>query len=116
MVVEDDAILRECVADTLSMSGFRPVVACNGREALLLLRGEAPAPRAILLDMVMPEMNGWQLRAELLTSPALCQIPVIIMSGAEDADEVPGHAFIRKPFGCEQLLRTVARVTRLRLS
>jgi CheY-like chemotaxis protein len=116
LIVEDDAAIREGVADVLAMSGFRPLEARNGQEALQLLREAGQAPRAILLDMLMPHMNGWQFRAELLADPRLCDIPVVIMSVLKEADSVPGHAHIPKPFGYEQLLHTLARVTQLDLT
>src|SRR6185503_7032871 len=60
MVVEDDAAIRESVCQILEDEGFPTVSACNGKEALVALRNMTPLPRLILLDLMMPIMNGWE--------------------------------------------------------
>jgi CheY-like chemotaxis protein len=109
MVVEDDALIRELVSHILAGEGFTAVGASNGAEALQRLRVEGVQPALILLDLVMPVMNGWQFRAEQLKDPELAGIPVVIMSGT-DGGEVPAQARVPKPIEIERLLDTVWRL------
>ncbi len=110
MVVEDDALIREMVVQVLASEGFTAVAASNGAEALQVLRREYVQPSLILLDLMMPVMDGLQFRAEQLKDPTLAGIPVVVMSASGD-DEVPcADARVRKPFRIEALLDAVSRV------
>jgi CheY-like chemotaxis protein len=111
MVVEDDALIREMVMQVLAGEGFTAIGASNGEEALQHLREEHIHPALILLDLMMPVMNGWQFRAKQLQDPALAGIPVIVMSASDD-DDVPAEAHVGKPFELEVLLDTVSRFAR----
>ncbi len=111
MVVEDDALIREMVMQVLAGEGFTAIGASNGEEALQHLREERVHPALILLDLMMPVMNGWQFRAKQLQDPALAGIPVIVMSASDDGD-VPAEARVGKPFEIEVLLDTVSRFAR----
>ena len=111
MVVEDDALIREMVMQVLAGEGFTAIGASNGEEALQHLREERIHPALILLDLMMPVMNGWQFRAKQLQDPALAGIPVIVMSASDD-DDVPAEARVGKPFEIEVLLDTVSRFAR----
>jgi len=84
LVVEDDAALREMMAQQLHLAGFAPATAPNGYEALALLRMGFPA-KLILLDLRMPIMDGWAFRAEQRRDPDLADIPVIVMSARDAA-------------------------------
>lgn len=110
MVVEDDASIREAVAEILAFEGYEPFVARNGAEALLALRRDGLSPALILLDLMMPVMNGWQFRAEQLRDPALSRIPVVVMS-ASDPDGITADARVSKPFEIDALLDAIARAT-----
>jgi CheY-like chemotaxis protein len=110
MVVEDDAFIRELIVQVLAGEGFASIVARNGAEALQRLRDEHLHPALILLDLMMPVMNGWQFRAEQLKDPELAGIPVVVMSASYEGD-VPAEAHIGKPFGIDVLLDTVSRFT-----
>jgi CheY-like chemotaxis protein len=68
-------------------------------------------PALILLDLMMPVMNGWQFRAEQLKDPALAEIPVVIMS-ASDEDDILADGQVEKPFDIDMLLDVVSRCTR----
>src|SRR6185295_17180149 len=107
LVVEDDASLREMIAQQLHLAGFAPVTAPNGYEALNLLRMGFPA-KVILLDLKMPIMDGWAFRAEQRRDPQLADIPVIVMT-ARDATGVDAAAVFHKPFN-EQEIIEVARM------
>lgn len=114
MVVEDDLAVRETVQELLEEEGYRVIPASNGREALEHLR-RAAAPSVILLDLMMPVMDGWQLRAELARDPRLSGIPVVVMSADERVQQkVQGlsvAAVLQKPVTLDDLLATVSRLS-----
>lgn len=105
LVVEDDADARAALIDILEISGFPAVPAGNGREALDYLR-RSSTPSCIILDLMMPEMNGWEFRAAQKNDPTIASVPVIVVSafgGATiDADEI-----LVKPIDVDQLLKIV---------
>src|SRR5690242_5374004 len=70
LVVEDDADVREALVDVLEAEGFSVAMAEDGAQALDYLGGAAPRPALILLDLMMPNMNGLQFREEQLKEPA----------------------------------------------
>jgi CheY-like chemotaxis protein len=112
MIVEDEVDLRETLAEILRMHGFDPVTAESGAEALeILRRGEAP--RVILLDLMMPDMSGWEFREAQLRDPALASIPVVLVSGVSDLAEAAAatsaSAFLSKPVDIEVLVQLVTR-------
>jgi CheY-like chemotaxis protein len=81
LVVEDDRELREGLHDALLLEGYRVESAANGRTALGILKS-GPRPCLILLDLMMPVMDGWTFRQELLKDPALADIPIVVMTAA----------------------------------
>jgi two-component system response regulator MprA len=115
MIVEDDADIRSALASILRSEGYRVACACDGREALDLLRGGV-APDVILLDLMMPVMSGHDFRAAQLADPALASIPVVVLTadgGIRDAARMLGAAdAFAKPFDVEALLSTIERVGR----
>jgi len=108
-VVEDDPDVGEILEMILDAEGYGVLRARNGREALEQLR-EA-TPDLILLDLMMPGMNGWEFRAAQLRDEALARIPVVVMTGAgNDAakvEELKADAYVRKPVELDELLRVV---------
>ncbi len=109
MVVEDDVCVRELVIEILSGGGFTAVGARNGQEALQHLRQGLIQPALILLDLMMPVMDGRQFRAEQLNDPLLARIPVVVMSASDDG-EVRAEGRVGKPFEIQALLDVVARI------
>lgn len=101
LVVEDDRDMRDALVDLLSLIGFEVRAARNGREALQLLQ-RMETPCLILLDLAMPVMNGEEFRARQLADPALCRIPVILISADADAkdkaESLDVEAVLYKPF------------------
>src|SRR5687768_4069822 len=102
LLVEDEPEVREILRDLLESEGFLVVTAAHGGEALEELRRATIAPLAILLDLRMPIMNGWEFRKAQLKDDVLALIPVIVMT-AERLDLQALKAFadssvLRKPF------------------
>jgi CheY-like chemotaxis protein len=112
LVVEDDRDIREIVMETLADEGYRTFAAANGREALEHLRSGAPLPGVILLDIMMPVMDGRTFLARQLEDPALAGIPVVVMTADADvaaiAMELHASLHLKKPVSLEQLF-AVAR-------
>ena len=111
LVVDDDEAIREAVRDLLEDDGYEVTTAANGVEALEVLR-DAPAPTAVLVDMMMPIMDGWQLLQELKAEPELSKIPVIAMSagGTRTLATAPVcKDYLPKPLKVSRLLEAIAR-------
>src|SRR5262245_46301723 len=83
LVIEDDAELREAMQETLALRGHDVVSASNGRDALQQMRFSRPD--LVILDLMLPVMDGWQFRAELKRDPALADTPVVVISGNDSA-------------------------------
>ena len=113
MVVEDEVDLREMLGEILKLDGYEVSQAGNGEAALELLRG-GYHPDVIVLDMMMPEMDGWQFRRLQTSAPELAAIPVIAMSGLHTVrGSVLGFgaaAFLEKPFPPDALLALLAAI------
>lgn len=108
LVIEDDAAIRQTMKDILEIQGYHVFLAANGKEGTDQLRAIAPNPCAILLDLMMPEMNGWQFLDFQRNDPKLRGIPVIICSAYEEsAKSVKPQAFVSKPVQLDQLLGAV---------
>lgn len=104
LVVDDDANNRDVLARTLEKKGYTVVQAENGAEALRILREEAGAIEVVLLDILMPEMNGWETLQRLKADDLLKSTPVIMISGLGETDavvrglELGAEDFVQKPF------------------
>jgi CheY-like chemotaxis protein len=98
LIVEDDTELREGLSDALLLEGYRVETAENGQSALRFLKGAA-RPCLILLDLMMPVMDGWTFRQELLNDTELADIPVVVMTAANAsaARSVRAHKTLQKP-------------------
>ena len=113
LVVDDDKMLREVLIGALEDEGYTVRAARNGREALVLL--EQWRPDVILLDLMMPEMDGWAFRSRQLQLPAWADIPVIVLSAGPNlrygVDSLRSTAIFPKPFDLDLLLAAVDKVT-----
>ena len=108
LVVEDDALIRESIKDAVEMEGFNVQTADHGGKALELLNGGF-RPSLILLDLMMPVMNGWQLLNVLHLDKNFSDIPVIVLTAAS-GDVLGGlqaKGLIRKPFQLSQLVDSI---------
>ncbi len=79
LIVEDDEAIRESLGEGLRDNGLKVTSVGDGRQALDLLRSE-PLPSAIVLDLMMPEMDGWDFRQEQLSDPVLRDIPIVVIT------------------------------------
>jgi CheY-like chemotaxis protein len=113
LVVDDDVELCESLADALTDAGYDTVTAGDGARALTLSH-DTPAPRLILLDLMMPELNGWEFRELQLRDQSVKDIPVVVMTATRDLRRHPvdADAFLFKPFTLDDLLEKVQRVVR----
>jgi CheY-like chemotaxis protein len=108
LVVDDDEDLREALCEALLDEGYDPVGAGDGEQALEKLRDQSAD--IILLDLMMPTMNGWEFRAEMMRDPTLASIPVVVMTAASrlnHRDELAAQAYLQKPITVKTLLDTL---------
>jgi CheY-like chemotaxis protein len=113
LVVDDDAAWREVVVELLALDGVEAVGAGNGLEALRRLRRERLRPDAIVLDLSMPVLSGWQFRDEQLRDPTLRDIPVVVCSG-DDLGRTGADRYLRKPCSPDDLLDALRSMAQLR--
>jgi signal transduction histidine kinase len=108
LVVEDDLDIREALDGLLSLEGFHVNGVSNGREALEWLRA-SPRPDIILLDLMMPIMDGWQFRVIQKDDPRLSTIPVLALSAdaTAKAAAIDADAYLKKPVDYETLIDTI---------
>jgi CheY-like chemotaxis protein len=108
LIVEDDLDTRETVGELLEEYGYSVFGAGNGAEGVQLLQS-GTLPSVILLDLMMPVMDGYRFRAEQRSDPALAEIPVIVMTAGEsiELDELNASAVMRKPLHVPRLLSSI---------
>jgi CheY-like chemotaxis protein len=111
LIVDDDVILLESIADLLLLSDFRVITANNGVEALEILNDELPD--CIISDIMMPEMDGYGLLEALRSDDTWSTIPVILltaydrpMSKRAGRDVMP-DAVLSKPFDVDHLIEVI---------
>lgn len=110
LVVEDDEELRDLVGDLLEEEGYDVVPATNGKQALDFLQSARRLPSLILLDLLMPLVNGWELLRTIRDDPWYSSVPVVVMT-AMKRDRPPGAtAVLKKPFKIAELLEMVLDV------
>lgn len=111
MIVDDDADIRESLMEFLEDHGFETIGARDGQEALETLSVVRPPPCVIILDMMMPKMDGRTFREKQLAQAPLADIPVIVISAYKDttrsARDLRVDAWIPKPLNLPALLRAV---------
>ncbi len=110
LIIEDDALTRRALAMILTRDGFEVRTAANGRAALEQLQ-DGRRPSLILLDLMMPVMDGYQFRAEQQRNPELADIPVVVVTGAFDARHraaiLQAAEYLDKPVDPNLLLQAI---------
>jgi signal transduction histidine kinase len=112
LVVEDDHDIGVALGELLVDQGYEVTTCEDGRHALDLLQRSAPAPDLIVLDLMMPVMDGWEFRQRQRSNPEVAKIPVLAISADTSAKAAAIHAeaYLRKPFDSADLLHEVKRI------
>ena len=113
LIVEDDLDTREMLGRFLELEGYKVETAENGKRALERL-GSGVGACVILLDLMMPVMDGWQFRQEQIRDASLADIPVIVVSaaGRERLEKIQADAYLSKPVDLDELLGCVTQFCR----
>lgn len=112
LLVEDDLDISEAIQSILEEEGFKIKCTFNGREALDFLKDTSNIPALILLDIMMPYMNGYEFREAQLQDSRIAQIPTIILSAAgkhEDVEKLNFRECLKKPLDLDTLIDVVKR-------
>lgn len=109
MIVEDDERIQRLVELVLRGEGYSVLQAGDGRRALEII--DSDKPDLILLDLMLPVLDGWAFRERMLQKPSTAAIPVILISAVrnlpETARELSVAGYLSKPFEIEELVRSV---------
>jgi CheY-like chemotaxis protein len=113
LIVDDDADVRAAIAEILTDAGYEVSCAANGAEALAQLARQPPS--AIVLDLMMPVMDGWTFRVRQRMDPRFATIPTVVISAALPAEVGGGGlldaaAVLPKPFETERLVHTLPQI------
>ena len=110
LIVEDDPDLREMMAQLLQLEGYKAEAVANGHDALRYLES-GDRPEVILLDLMMPVMDGWEFRRRQVQDPAIATVPVVVLSALDHSRTLGlgGTAFLKKPLDFDRLLELVRR-------
>lgn len=109
LVVDDDAAIRESLRDVLADAGYDVVIAGDGREALAML---SPRPALIIVDLMMPELDGWELIDEMQRTAPLADIPVCVLSAIASHAPPKASAILQKPIDLDELLAAVEKLAK----
>ncbi len=111
LVVEDDFELRETVCEVLKDEGYDIKAAGSGNEALSVLK-TIPVPALIMLDLMMPDMSGWEFRNLQSQDPSISSIPVLVVTAGRNLEDHPidANEILYKPLMLDTLLTTVRRL------
>jgi len=117
LIVDDDADVRDMLGQFFAIEGYNVATAGNGREALDQLRHADQLADLILLDLMMPVMDGWQFRMEQQRDPRLASIPVVVLSAVYNAREraalLGAVDYMQKPVEFDKLIETAERCRRV---
>lgn len=114
LIVDDDAAIRRTLSELLEDEGYGVASVANGREALEYLRDDPSSISLVLLDLMMPVMDGFQFRAEQKSDPMLASMPIVVMTarGGTERAGIDADAVISKPFDVLKLMDTIERSCR----
>jgi CheY-like chemotaxis protein len=113
LVVDDDRDVREALVELLAGRGFRVTAAADGREALQILRALRVPPFVVLLDLMMPVMDGYEFLAAQRNDPSIAAVPVAVVTAAHGVDlqRLGGTvSLIRKPLDVPLLMKTLLQL------
>lgn len=111
LIVEDELDIRETLSELLRMEGFSTMLASNGQDALDLLESLVESPDLIILDLMMPRMNGREFLKRRSNNPAISTIPVIAVSAGHMIYKIEhADAFLSKPLDFDKLMATIHRL------
>jgi CheY-like chemotaxis protein len=114
-VVDDDEAIRDSLCEILNDEGYDVVCVANGAEALIELQryvARHEQPCVILLDLMMPVMNGYDFRLRQQEDPGLGKIPVVVISAHGSPHSISANGFLPKPLHLDRLLSTVHQFCR----
>ena len=112
MLIEDDFMLRAHLAELLMSEGYQVTCAADGAEALMRLVRE-PLPGAIILDIILPRVNGVSFRQRQMAVPELSRIPTIALTGVKnlgDLEHLGFHRVLTKPTNIDRLVEALAQL------
>jgi CheY-like chemotaxis protein len=106
LVVDDDPVILDALGEALELEGYRVELATSGRQALAMM--EARPPALVLLDLMLPELNGWEVLDTVKRTPRLASIPVFVVTAMAGASGLgAGHPVFAKPLKLDRMLRTI---------
>lgn len=114
LVIEDERNIQKLVRVNLTASGYKVIVAANGEEGLKLAQLECPD--LVILDLMMPDMSGWDVLAVLQADQKLQKVPVVIVTAAvreldeDKARRMGAVGYLAKPFSTDELMSSVKHV------
>jgi CheY-like chemotaxis protein len=110
-IIEDDVDTRDMLAKFLELEGYNVELAANGRQALDLLTS-GTSVNVIVLDLMMPVMDGWEFRRRQVEDGRLRNIPTIVVSaaGRERLSQISADAYLSKPVDMDELLERVSQL------
>jgi CheY-like chemotaxis protein len=109
LVVDDDQGALEALSDILQYEGYDVQRAQNGLGALEHLQNTRPRPNLIILDLLMPVMDGWEFRTRQKEDPELAKVPVLVVTAIGATAGIDAIGVMHKPIDVDALLRVVAR-------
>ncbi len=109
LVIDDDECIRASLAEALELSGYQVVVAADGQEGVELLE-VGLEPKAIVLDLMMPRMDGWTFLRHIRGHPKYRDLPVVVTSAVAGEGPAEADSSLQKPFDVHDLDREVARL------
>jgi CheY-like chemotaxis protein len=110
LLVEDDHVIRDELAEILRREGFTVITAMNGREALEQL--ERFDCKVLVLDLMLPVMSGWELAEALRSDARFSALPILTITAVANAQRAPAGPIFLKPLNVESLIRAVSAFAR----
>jgi len=109
LLVEDDESIRDVIEFALTHHGYSVTFAANGEEALRQLH-DSREPYLILLDLMMPVMDGWELAKHMSLDSRLDNYPIVVLTASgENIESIPFKEILKKPIDVKRLYETVDR-------